>query len=113
MALYRRVERFREQALASAGKRFHGRVEGRAETCSVPGCAEPGEFRAPGTKRPGFDGPGSYRWFCLDHVREFNAANNYFTGMNAEEISDAQTPYGGRERETRAIGNLRQSPPPK
>lgn len=99
--------------MATAGKRFHGRVEGAAETCAVPGCVAPGEFRAPGDQRPGFDGPGSWRWFCLDHVREFNTSYNYFTGMSPEEISEAQTPYGGWERETRAFGTVGQSPPPK
>ena len=99
--------------MATAGKRFHGRVEGRAETCAAPGCTEPGEFRAPGFEAAGFDGPGSYRWLCLDHVREFNSAYNYFTGMSAEEISEAQNPYGGWERETRAFGTVGQSPPPK
>ena len=99
--------------MATAGKRFHGRVEGRAQHCAAPGCTEPGEFRAPGPQRPGFDGPGSYRWFCLDHVREFNSAYNYFQGMSAQEISEAQNPYGGWERETRAFGAAGQSPPPR
>ena len=52
----------------------------------VPGCSEPGEFRAPGERRPGFDGPGEYRWFCLDHVRAFNAGYDWFAGMTPEEI---------------------------
>ncbi len=99
--------------MATTGKRFHGRVEGRAESCAAPGCTAPGEFRAPGGLRPDFDGPGSYRWLCLDHVREFNSAYNYFTGMSPEEISEAQTPYGGWERETRAFGTVGQSPPPR
>lgn len=92
--------------MASAGKRqkhFHGRVEGRAQPCAEPGCDAPGEFRAPGAERPGFDGPGDWRWLCLDHVREFNADYNYFEGMSAEEISAAQNPYGGWDRETRAF----------
>jgi len=89
--------------LASAGKRFHGRVEGRAQLCAEPGCAAPGEFRAPGALRPGFDGPGDWRWFCLDHVRAFNSGYNYFDGMTADEINAAQNPYGGWDRETRAF----------
>ena len=101
--------------MASAGKRqrFHGRVEGRTARCAHPGCREPGEFRAPGTERPSFDGPGEWRWLCLDHVREFNDRYNWFNGMSAEEISAAQHPYGGWERETRAFGTVGQSPPPK
>ena len=92
--------------MASAGKkqaRFHGRVEGRAHPCAEPGCTQAGEFRAPGADRPGFDGPGDWRWLCLDHVRAFNADYNYFAGMTPEEIQAAQTPYGGWDRETRAF----------
>lgn len=92
--------------MASAGRRqarFHGRVEGKAQACAAPGCADAGEYRAPGVHRPGFDGPGEWRWLCLDHVREFNADYNYFEGMTAEEISAAQNPYGGWDRETRAF----------
>ncbi len=69
----------------------------------APGCREPGEFRAPGERRPGFDGPGDYRWFCLDHVRAFNAGYDWFAGMTPEEIVAAQNPIHGWERETRAF----------
>ncbi len=92
--------------MASAGKRearFHGRVEGEGHHCAHPGCDAPGEFRAPGSRRPSFDGPGEWHWLCLDHVRAFNAKYNYFEGMSADEIADAQSPYGGWERETRAF----------
>ena len=99
--------------MASAGKRqarFHGRVEGRARHCAEPGCDSPGEFRAPGAHNADFDGPGQWRWLCLDHVRAFNGTYNYFNGMSAEEISEAQTPYGGWERETRAFGTAGTGP---
>ena len=99
--------------MASAGKRFHGRVEGRAQQCAEPGCDAPGEFRAPGRQRPGFDGPGDWRWLCLDHVRAFNAGYNYFQGMSPDEISEAQNHYGGWERETRAFGTAGASPAPR
>jgi len=92
--------------LASASERrtrFHGRVEGATRACAHPGCEAVGEFRAPGSRRPSFDGPGEWRWLCLDHVREFNSDYNYFNGMTADEIAEAQTPYGGWERETRAF----------
>jgi hypothetical protein len=83
--------------------RFHGRVENRAAACDHPGCQEPGEFRAPGERRPSFDGPGEWRWFCLEHVRAFNTRYNYFSGMSADEIDEEQRPYAGWERETRAF----------
>lgn len=83
--------------------RFHGRVSGSDRRCERPGCPEAGEFRAPGRRRPGFDGPGDYRWFCLEHVREFNAGYDWFAGMTPEEILKAQSPVSGWERETRAF----------
>lgn len=83
--------------------RFHGRVGGTTRGCDAPDCGEAGEFRAPGLRRPGFDGPGDYRWFCLDHVREFNSGYDWFAGMSAEEIMEAQSPIHGWERETRAF----------
>ena len=102
--------------MESAGKRqarFHGRVEAQGRPCGHPGCAAPGEFRAPGSRRPGFEGPGEWRWLCLDHVRAFNAKYNYFHGMSPDEIAEAQGPYGSWERETRAFSAAGASPPPR
>lgn len=83
--------------------RFHGRHDGRGRPCDWPGCEERGEFRAPGPRGASFDGPGDYRWFCLDHVRAFNAGYDYFAGMSQEEIFRAQSPLHGWERQTRAF----------
>lgn len=83
--------------------KFHGRVQSDGRLCNAPGCDEPGEFRAPGVRVSGFDGPGDYRWFCLDHVRQFNAGYDFFAGMTPEEILKAQSPLSGWERETRAF----------
>jgi hypothetical protein len=55
-----------------------------ARLCDHPGCAGGGEFRAP-RSRLELD---SYFWFCLDHVRAYNAAWNYYAGMNEHEIED-------------------------
>lgn len=83
--------------------RFHGRNEARGRLCGAPGCEEAGEFRAPGVRNSSFDGPGDYRWFCLDHVRQFNAGYDFFKGMTADQILEAQSPTYGWERETRAF----------
>ncbi|MGB7654312.1 MAG: J domain-containing protein [Novosphingobium sp.] len=83
--------------------RFHGRVGGRSRTCEWPGCADHGEFRAPGPSASSFDGPGQYRWFCLDHVRQFNTGYDWFDGMSPEEIMAAQHPIHGWDRQTRAF----------
>jgi hypothetical protein len=82
--------------------RFHGRVP-REAPCAVPGCQEPGEFRAPASPHRSPDGPPPYRWLCLDHVREFNAGYNYFEGMNADQIMAAQSPTAGWETESRTF----------
>lgn len=93
--------------------RFHGRVRGVRHACAHPGCAQTGEFRAPGYGAPSSDGPAPYRWLCLDHVREFNAGYNYFSGMSADEIVEAQMPFAGWARETRAFTQGGVDSPPK
>jgi len=83
--------------------------------CSAPGCTEAGEFRAPPEEGPrsGYNGPGEWRFLCLDHVREFNARYNFFNGMSPDEIHDAQRPFAGWERETRAFATGGADRPPK
>lgn len=83
--------------------RFHGRYRAPDRICDAPGCTEPGEFRAPGPRRASADGPGEYRWLCLDHVRAFNAGYDFFAGMSAEEIFRAQSPLHGWESESRSF----------
>ena len=83
--------------------KFHGRFEGGQRPCAAEDCEEAGEFRAPGSRGSSFDGPGDYRWFCLDHVRQFNSTYDWFEGMSAEEILAAQHPAAGWAGETRAF----------
>ena len=83
--------------------KFHGRYESDGRACEAPGCDDAGEFRAPGTRGNSFDGPGQWRWFCLDHVREFNAGYDFFEDMSADEILAAQSPTSGWQTETRAF----------
>lgn len=92
--------------------RMHGRFPG-SRRCAVAGCHEAGEYRAPGGRGPDFDGPGEMRWLCLTHVREHNAAYNYFDGMDADQIFAAQRPTAGWERETRAFAHMGADAPPK
>src|SRR5688572_15468626 len=83
--------------------RFHGRYETEGRECDAPDCREPGEFRAPGPRAPSFDGPGDWRWLCLEHVRAFNAEYDWFAGMTPDEILAAQSPIAGWRPETRAF----------
>ena len=83
--------------------KFHGRVHNAGRLCNAPGCDQPGEFRAPGVRASGFDGPGDYRWFCLDHIRAFNAGYDFFAGMTPDEILAAQSPLAGWDTHSRAF----------
>jgi hypothetical protein len=47
---------------------------------------EDGEFRAP--KSP--SALREYRWFCIAHVRLYNASWNYYAGMSVDEV-EAET----------------------
>ncbi|MHA1598124.1 MAG: J domain-containing protein [Alphaproteobacteria bacterium] len=50
--------------------------------CDWQGCPDIGEHRAP--RSPGE--LNTYLWFCLDHVRTYNKAWNFYEGMSDEEV---------------------------
>jgi hypothetical protein len=97
--------------MASKQARMHGRIEGARANCAVPGCTAPGEYKAP-LQPASFDGPGSWRFLCLEHVREHNSRYNFFDGMSPEEISEAQSPLAGWERPSRKFAANGADPPP-
>ena len=71
--------------------------------CDFPGCSEPGGHRAPmGRLRE-----GQYFSFCLDHVREYNAAYNYFNGMSPEDVALYQREALVGHRPTWSMGSNR------
>jgi hypothetical protein len=53
-----------------------------ARRCDMPDCACAGDYRAPKSR----DQLTDYFWFCLDHVRAYNAAWDYYAGMSTAEI---------------------------
>ena len=61
---------------------FTAAAQARLRPCERPGCAADGDYRAP-RSRASLE---SYYWFCLEHVREYNAAWNYYSGMSEAEI---------------------------
>lgn len=58
------------------------RVPAIRRNCEITGCAHLGEYRAPKSRYDLRD----YYWFCLDHVREYNAGWDFFKGMGRAEI---------------------------
>jgi hypothetical protein len=59
-----------------------GRQAAAARMCEHPGCAAAGEFRAPRSRADLL----LFYWFCIDHVRAYNAGWNYYAGMSADEV---------------------------
>jgi DnaJ-domain-containing protein 1 len=79
-------------------------TNGGDRSCEWPGCPDDGDFRAP--KSP--NALREYRWFCLAHIRQYNASWNYYAGMSEAEV-EAETrrdsvwrrpswPFGGAAR---------------
>lgn len=65
----------------------------KASTCEIPGCSEPGDHKAPKHR-----GLNEYYMLCFDHVREYNQAWDFFSGMSADEVEEymIDSLYGNR-----------------
>jgi hypothetical protein len=74
--------------------------EERHARCQWKGCKAPGDHRAP--RGRGQD--GKYYLFCMEHVRQYNAAYNYFDGMNETEVQDFQKDALTGHRPTWKVG---------
>ncbi|MGG5817226.1 J domain-containing protein [Falsiroseomonas sp. HW251] len=70
--------------------------------CESPGCLLGGEYRAPKDRAHLND----YRWFCLEHVREYNRAWDYYKGMGPTEIESELRKDSGWQRPTWPLGRL-------
>ena len=56
------------------------------QICEYPDCEEYAPHRAPRAPKD----LRSYRWFCLNHVREYNRAWNFFEGWSRQDIEHFQ-----------------------
>ncbi len=68
----------------------------------MPGCPLDGEYRAPKSR----DSLREYFWFCLDHVRAYNASWDFYKGMSAGEIEAHMRADTGWQRPTWPLGRL-------
>ncbi|MFC3226974.1 J domain-containing protein [Marinibaculum pumilum] len=67
-----------------AALKLRSAVQAAAQgSCAWPGCADDGTFRAPRSRRRA-DG---FYMFCLAHVRDYNAAWDFFAGMTPDQIA--------------------------
>jgi len=69
--------------------------------CETPGCHAPGEYKAPKSRHS----LNEYRWFCLDHVREYNASWDYFKGLSADEVEEMRRSDSVWERPSWPFGS--------
>jgi hypothetical protein len=86
----------------------------RTRGCDHPECAGVGEYRAPRSRELDDDHPlfanGSthhqnYYWFCLDHVKIYNQAWDFYEGLNCFEMEAAIRHDGVWNRPTWPMGN--------
>lgn len=77
-----------------------GQVETSTRPCEWDGCDKPGAYRAPKSR----DNINEFRWFCLEHVREYNSRWNYYADMDENEIADSMRSDALWGRQTWALG---------
>ena len=66
--------------------------------CQHPDCDKPGVYRAPKSRKQ----LNEYFWFCLDHVRDYNKAWDYYAGMSeTEQLSPKTKDAKAREASNR------------
>jgi hypothetical protein len=70
--------------------------------CDAPGCEAAGDYRAPRDRNRLRD----YYHFCLDHVRAYNQAWDYYRGMSPEEIEQNLREDTSWQRPTWPLGRL-------
>jgi DnaJ-domain-containing protein 1 len=75
---------------------------GRAAcVCAWQGCAQLGEYRAPKDRLL-----KDYVYFCLEHVRSYNARWNFHAGLGAEAIESELQSAATWDRPTWKLGRL-------
>ena len=68
----------------------------------MPDCGAPGEYRAPKSRTALND----YWWFCLEHVRAYNAGWDFYKGMSPGEIEAQVRADTSWQRPTWPLGRL-------
>ncbi len=63
-------------------RRMTGAVAAGEGRCEWPGCEAAAFYRAPRSPRR----LNEFRWFCLEHVRQYNAEWNYFAEWSEDEF---------------------------
>jgi DnaJ domain len=70
--------------------------------CDYAGCTAAGEYRAPKSR----SSLNEYWWFCLEHVRAYNATWDFYKGMTPGQIEAQMREDTGWQRPTWPLGRL-------
>ncbi|MDE2197920.1 MAG: J domain-containing protein [Rhodospirillales bacterium] len=70
--------------------------------CDMPGCGTAGEYRAPKSRET----LQEYWWFCLEHVRAYNATWDFYKGMSPGQIEAQLRADTSWQRPTWPLGRL-------
>lgn len=68
---------------AQRSRGMTGEIAASARGCEWDGCDKPGQYRAPRSR----ERLNEFRWFCLEHVREYNSRWNFYENMTEDEIT--------------------------
>ena len=74
--------------------------------CDRPGCTLGGEYRAPKSR----SSLNEYHWFCLEHVREYNASWDFYKGMTPGQVEAQTRADTGWQRPTWPLGHIGRQP---
>lgn len=72
------------------------------QLCDMLGCPNLGSYRAPKSRTD----LTSYWWFCLDHVRAYNASWDFYKGMTPGQIEAQLRADTSWQRPTWPLGHL-------
>lgn len=63
-----------------------GQKSSGTHTCEFQGCLDEGIYRAPKSRYHLESGVDDWHWFCLTHIRDYNAKWNYYQNMSEADI---------------------------
>lgn len=84
-----------------------GAFETSERICEAEGCQAVAKYRAPVSP----DRLTEFRWFCLQHVRDYNAAWNFFANRSEDEVDQILRGATTWERPTWSLGKGGQRDP--
>ena len=74
----------------------------RAKAVMYPAATAPGSYRAPKSRKT----LREYWWFCLEHVRAYNATWDFYKGMSPAQIEAELRADNAWQRPTWPLGHL-------